>query len=57
MPYGEDHRIMLRIEAFNSLNTPEFSNPGNTLSNSTFGVVTSTKIDNRDVQLSLKYVF
>jgi hypothetical protein len=57
MPYAESHRLTFRAEAFNSLNTPEFSNPGNTLGNSTFGVVTSTKLDNRDVQVSLKYLF
>jgi outer membrane receptor protein involved in Fe transport len=57
MPYADSHRLMFRVEAFNSLNTPEFNNPGNTLGNSTFGVVTSTKLDNRDVQVSLKYLF
>jgi outer membrane receptor protein involved in Fe transport len=57
IPRVEGHRIMFRIEAFNSLNMPEFSNPGAYLGTSTFGVVTSTKSDNRDVQASLKYVF
>jgi hypothetical protein len=40
-----------------STNTSEFSNPGSSLGNSTFGVITSTKINNRILQFALKYKF
>lgn len=57
MPYRESHSLQFRMEAFNATNTPEFSNPGSALGNSTFGVITSTRINNRILQLALKYKF
>ena len=38
----ERFKFELRGEAFNLTNTPQFSNPGNTLGNASFGYVTST---------------
>lgn len=55
--YGETHRLMFRAEMFNAFNTPQFGNPGTTLGNPTFGRVTSTAADNRQIQLALKYSF
>ena len=55
--YGESHRLMFRAEMFNAFNTPQFANPGTTLGNPTFGRVTSTAADNRQIQLALKYSF
>jgi len=57
MPYSERQALQFRMEAFNSTNTPEFSNPGSSLGNSTFGVITSTRINNRILQFALKYKF
>ena len=57
MPYSEHHSLQVRMEAFNATNTPEFSNPGSSLGNSTFGVITSTRINNRILQFALKYRF
>jgi hypothetical protein len=52
MPFNEHHSLQLRMEAFNSLNTPEFSNPGSSLGTSTFGQITSTRINNRILQFA-----
>jgi hypothetical protein len=46
-----------RIEAFNLPNRPIFSQPGNQLRTPNFGVLTSTRIDSRQVQVGLKFVF
>jgi hypothetical protein len=48
---------MFRAEMFNAFNTPQFANPAATLGNSTFGRVTSTAGDNRQIQFALKYNF
>ncbi|MEB2363732.1 MAG: TonB-dependent receptor [Bryobacterales bacterium] len=57
MPYAEAHRLLFRAELFNAFNTPQFSNPGGTLGTGTFGRVTGTSQDNRQIQLALKYMF
>jgi hypothetical protein len=57
MPYSEQHSLQVRAEAFNATNTPEFSNPSSSLGTSTFGAITSTKINNRIIQFALKYRF
>ena len=46
-----------RIEAFNLPNRPIFGQPGNQLRTPTFGVLTSTRIDSRQIQVGLKFVF
>jgi hypothetical protein len=53
----ESHELMFRAEFFNAFNTPQFSNPGAVLGTGSFGRVTSTKIDQRQIQLALKYTF
>src|SRR5439155_18899403 len=57
IPYAESHQILFRTEFFNSFNSPQFDLPGGTLGNSTFGVVTGTRSDNRQIQFALKYMF
>lgn len=57
MPFKESHAVMFRAELFNMSNTPQFGNPGTSLGTGTFGVVTGTASDNRQVQLALKYNF
>ncbi len=55
--FREAHRIEFRWEAFNALNTPQFSNPGGTLGAANFGQIQGTRINNREMQLALKYMF
>jgi outer membrane receptor protein involved in Fe transport len=57
MPYAESHNLQVRFEAFNALNTPQFSNPGASFGTSSFGQISSTKINNRELQLGMKYLF
>jgi len=57
MPYSEHHNLEFRAEGFNAFNTPQFSNPNAQLGNAVFGQVTSTKADNRVIQIALKYRF
>ncbi|MBO0799950.1 MAG: hypothetical protein J2P31_14110, partial [Blastocatellia bacterium] len=55
--HGEKHRLLFRAEMFNAFNTPQFGNPGDTLGTGTFGRVTSTAGDNRQIQFAMKYSF
>jgi outer membrane receptor protein involved in Fe transport len=57
MPYAETHNLQIRFEAFNALNTPQLSNPGASFGTSSFGQISSTKINNRELQLAAKYIF
>ena len=57
MPYSEHHTLQFRTEFFNAFNKPQFANPDSNLGDGAFGQVTSTKIDNREIQLALKYQF
>ena len=53
----ERHRVEVRWESFNFLNTPQFSAPSRSLGSATFGRITSTTTDNREMQFGLKYFF
>jgi Carboxypeptidase regulatory-like domain/TonB dependent receptor/TonB-dependent Receptor Plug Domain len=62
----ENQHVEFRCEVYNALNTPQFTvpAPGSTgpasvasQGSSSFGVISSTGIDNREVQLALKYIF
>jgi hypothetical protein len=55
--FRERHRIQFRWEAFNFLNTPQFSAPGRTFGNADFGRISSTITGNREMQFGLKYSF
>jgi outer membrane receptor protein involved in Fe transport len=57
MPYRENHQFLFRAEFFNAFNTPQFANPGGSLGTGTFGRVTGTASDNRQIQMALKYSF
>jgi len=56
LPFEGQH-IDFRLEAFNALNHPQFGNPNTSQGSSSFGKITSTSIDNRELQLALKYIF
>jgi hypothetical protein len=52
----DNHRIQLRIEAFNLFNQTRFGQPGNQIGTPNFGRITSSE-DGRIVQLAVKYSF
>jgi hypothetical protein len=51
------HYAMVRVEAFNLLNHPNFGPPDRNIQSQTFGTITSTAGDARIVQMVLKYSF
>lgn len=53
---GDDH-IEFRLEVFNLPNLAIWDQPGRQLRQPTFGVINSTRLDSRQIQLGLKYVF
>ena len=57
MPFAESQKLSLQIQAFNALNHPQFGAPNTNQSSGSFGAITSTNLDNRQVQLVAKYFF
>jgi hypothetical protein len=55
MPFVESQHLEMRLEAFNALNTPQYAAPDANLGAGTFGQVTSTQINNRELQLAAKF--
>lgn len=53
----ETRFIEFRAEFFNMPNHPIWNPPNTTVANSNYGVITSTKIDSRQIQFALKLVF
>jgi hypothetical protein len=54
---GEAGNLEFRAEFFNAFNTTQFSSPGTNVSASNFGVISSTAVSPRIVQLALKLNF
>jgi hypothetical protein len=57
IPIKERLRIQFRAEFFNFLNHPNFSNPAATFNTASFGNITSTSTENRDIQFGLRLAF
>jgi hypothetical protein len=57
MPYNEHHGFQFRLEAFNVFNHPVWGAPNANLKAGDFGVISSTAIPMRQLQLGLKYLF
>jgi len=56
--FAERHRLQFRFEAFNFSNHPNWNNPNTNInSGATFGTITSTRTNMRNLQLALKYSF
>jgi len=53
----EKSTLELRAEFFNLFNHPQFANPDTNFSSPTFGVISSTSVNPRLVQLALKFGF
>jgi hypothetical protein len=54
---GERFRLQFRGEAFNTANHPNFQQPNGTQNSPSFGKITATSVDNREIQLALKLIF
>jgi len=55
--FMDERHLELRVEVFNVPNLPIWGQPGNTLRTPNFGVINSTRMDSRQIQLGLKFVF
>jgi len=53
----ESAQLAFRVEFYNALNHPQFSNPGTNFGTANFGVVSKTSVAPRLIQFGLKYVF
>jgi hypothetical protein len=53
----ESAELLFRVELYNALNHPQFSNPGATYRTASFGVITTTATAPRLIQFGLKYLF
>lgn len=56
-PIWHEHRAEFRAEAFNLFNHPQFANPDGVLQDPTFGQITATTGNPREIQLAVKYTF
>ena len=56
-PLGEERRVEFRAEAFNLTNTPSWGTPDGNYSDSTFGQVSATQTNARELQFALKVYF
>jgi hypothetical protein len=52
-----DDNLEFRVEIFNLPNVAIWGQPGSQLGTPTYGVINSTRLDSRQVQIGLKYVF
>lgn len=53
----EKSSLTFRAESYNALNHPQFANPDSNYTSPTFGVISSTSVNPRIVQLALKLAF
>lgn len=54
--YKENH-VDFRADFFNAFNIASYGNPDNTMTDATFGQITSTRSTERHIQFELKYAF
>ncbi len=57
IPIRERLRLQFRAEFFNLFNHPNFSNPSASFGTASFGNITSTSTENRDIQFGLRLAF
>jgi len=50
-------QLDLRGEFFNLPNHPVFGQPGSSLRTPTYGAITATRLDSRQIQIALRYSF
>jgi len=56
-PIKERARFQFRAEVFNIFNHPNLGNPNTTWKTGSFGNITQTVTDNRDIQFGAKFIF
>lgn len=56
-PIFREHKIGFRADAFNAFNKASYNNPDSTVTDSTFGQITSVRSNQRQLQLSAHYAF
>ena len=56
-PPHQKSTLQFRAEFFNALNHPQFANPDSNFTSPTFGVIGSTSVNARVVQLALRFEF
>ena len=56
-PLTESLHLELRAEAFNLFNHPQYAFPDTTITDPGYGQITGTRLDAREVQLGLKFLF
>jgi hypothetical protein len=54
---GEQSKLQLRFESFNTFNHPQFSNPNNRVDLAQGGTITSLSTNMRDLQAGVKLIF
>jgi Carboxypeptidase regulatory-like domain len=54
---SERFKLQFRSEFYNAFNTPHFGNPNGRVGTSTYGRISSTRADPRDIQFALKLLF
>ncbi len=57
LPLRETTTLEFRAEAYNLFNHPQFGFPGATIGNPAAGVISSTAVPNRELQLALRLAF
>ncbi len=57
MPFAEGQKLSLQFQGFNILNHPQFGPPNGNSSSGSFGKISSTVQDNREMQVVAKYFF
>jgi hypothetical protein len=56
-PWSEKQRFTLRVDAFNVTNTNAFSTPNLNKDSSSFGLITSSSNNPRELQFALRWDF
>jgi hypothetical protein len=55
--FTERYRLQFRFEAFNAANHPNWGNPNTNIASNTFGQITGTRNNMRNLQFALKFIF
>jgi hypothetical protein len=55
--WGEEHIVGFRADFFNLFNIASYGNPDNTITDSSFGLISTVRSPPRQIQLSLHYSF